>query len=60
MYGHHWEVPLDLSTSCTLIGLNADLYDRYTNLGQAINPTELLLSINEKELARQPSGKPIL
>ncbi|HRF87947.1 MAG TPA: sulfatase-like hydrolase/transferase [Pseudomonadales bacterium] len=52
MYGHHWAVPLDLSTSCTLIGLNADLYDRYTNLGQAINPTELLLSINGKELAR--------
>lgn len=52
MYGHHWEQPLALNDACTLIGLNADLYDRYTNLGSTINPTELLLSINGKELAR--------
>ncbi len=56
MYGHHWEVPYDFAssnaTSCTLLGLNADLYDRYTNISKTINPTKLLLSINGKELAR--------
>ncbi len=56
MYGHHWEVPYDLSSSdessCTLLGLNADLYDRYTNISKTINPTKLLLSIDGKEQAR--------
>ncbi|MCC7516698.1 MAG: sulfatase-like hydrolase/transferase [Pseudomonadales bacterium] len=52
MYGHHWAVPLLLSQQCTLIGLNADIYDRYTNIGNRINPSKLLLSVNGEETAR--------
>jgi arylsulfatase A-like enzyme len=52
MHGHQWEVPYSLPSGCTLIGLNADIYDRYTNLVNTVNPTELLLSVNGKEVAR--------
>ncbi|MBK8288203.1 MAG: hypothetical protein IPK95_05825 [Cellvibrionales bacterium] len=52
MHGHQWEVPYSLPSGCTLIGLNADIYDRYTNLANTVNPTELLLSVNGKEVAR--------
>jgi len=52
MYGHHWEVPFTVPLSCTLIGLNADVYDRYTNVSKTINPTKLALSVNGQELAR--------
>jgi hypothetical protein len=52
MYGHHWVVPLNLPDRCTLIGLNADVYDRYTNISKSIHPTQLLLSIDGQEVAR--------
>ncbi|HQQ74562.1 MAG TPA: sulfatase-like hydrolase/transferase [Pseudomonadales bacterium] len=52
MHGHQWDVPFVMPTGCVLIGLNADIYDRYTNVGDKVNPTELLLSVNGKEVAR--------
>ena len=52
LHGYHWEVPYTLPASCTLIGLNADIYDRYTNISKTINPTKVALSINGKEQAR--------
>ncbi len=52
MYGHQWQVPYEMPEGCVLIGLNADVYDRYTNLGDTVNLTELLLSVNGKEVAR--------
>lgn len=52
MYGHQWQVPFAMTEGCTMIGLNADVYDRYTNIGDRVNPTELLLSVNGKEVAR--------
>lgn len=52
MYGHQWNVPFTMPSGCTLLGLNADVYDRYTNTGNDRNPTELLLSVNGRELAR--------
>lgn len=52
MHGHRWQVPFDIKPGCTLIGLNADVYDRYTNMGDQQYPTELLLSVNGRELAR--------
>lgn len=52
MYGHQWQVPFDMPAGCTLVGLNADIYDKYTNLGETVNPTKLLLSVNGREVAR--------
>lgn len=52
MHGHQWDVPFVMPAGCVLIGLNADIYDRYTNVGDKVNPTELLLSVNGKEVAR--------
>ncbi len=52
MHGHEWLIPVDLEGGCHLLGLNADIYDRYTNLSPTINPTELLLSLDGREVAR--------
>lgn len=52
MHGNEWRVPFDLSAQCTLIGLNADIYDKYTNLAPTIRPTQIRLSVNGKESAR--------
>jgi arylsulfatase A-like enzyme len=52
MHGNEWLVPLELSDDCALLGLNADIYDKYTNLSQSIRPTQMRLSVNGKEKAR--------
>lgn len=52
MHGHQWQVPFAMPEGCVMVGLNADIYDRYTNVGNTVNPTELLLSVNGKEVAR--------
>jgi arylsulfatase A-like enzyme len=52
MHGHVWNVPLALPQGCALLGLNADIYDRYTNTGDTQYPTELRLTLNGRELAR--------
>lgn len=52
MHGHQWQVPFVMPRGCVMIGLNADVYDRYTNIGDTLNSTKLLLSVNGKEVAR--------
>ena len=52
MYGHQWQVPFVMPQGCVMIGLNADVYDRYTNISDTLNSTKLLLSVNGKEVAR--------
>lgn len=52
-HGHSWEVAADLAGECHTIGLNADLYDRYTNLSQSTLPTEIRITLDGRELARE-------
>ncbi len=52
MYGHQWQVPFEMPAGCVMVGLNADIYDSYTNISAHTNPTELLLSVNGVEVAR--------
>lgn len=47
---HSWPVKLD--GACTLIGLNADLYDRYTNVDGSVYPSRVRLSVNGEEVGR--------
>jgi hypothetical protein len=51
MHGGEWDVPLQLADECALLGLNADIYDRYTNVSTNQNLSRLRVSINGIELA---------
>ena len=46
MHGNTWDVPVQMSGECVLLGINADIYDRYTNLSSDVHPSRLRISIN--------------
>lgn len=52
MHGGSWSWPVDLSSEhCAIIGVNADLYDRYTNADGSQNASRIRVSVNGKTLA---------
>jgi hypothetical protein len=51
MHGGEWDVPVQLSDNCSLLGLNADIYDKYTNVSATQNASRLRVSMNGVELA---------
>lgn len=46
MHGGRWQVRLPPSNNCQLIGINADLYDRFSRMTGELSHSRLMLSIN--------------
>ncbi len=53
MHGGEWDIPVQLTRECTVLGVNADIYDRYTNVATTIRPSIVSISIDGKEIARK-------
>lgn len=49
MHGGSWQVRLPADGKCHLLGINADLYDRFTNLGADINLSRVTVTLDAIE-----------